>query len=413
MSPTLALYKKLLHSPTPLAKWGAGFLEKRIGQKLYQMPYLTGQVWASPVQNIGRHVLLSGSYEPTIVSIVQNFAHDGFSMVDVGANIGLHTLASVFAAKPNNHQTWVAFEPEPTTFGRLQANCQLNGLDKVQLMQVGVGREAGTLTIHSSTDANEGSHSLLTRPDTAPSGTVAITTLDTIMPPLVPAHEPVLVKIDVEGFEPAVLEGGLAWLTGLEEAAVIMEISPTLLRNDGRSENELLDLLHQCGFTHHIIIHDSDTFLPNGTLLNDYFNILAWKGARAGQLYEKLSFTHTQHTPPANALTFVDWARFTTLPPLTDQQLILGFLQAHAGLPVWSFAASNPLIALVRQAWYNMAARWGDQWLASQQMQINHQLIHLLSQQETRLTAQEQEIAALRQALATLSLNPSEEFPHE
>jgi FkbM family methyltransferase len=396
MSPTLVLYKKLLHSPTPLAKWGANTLEKRIGKKLYEMPYLTGQVWASPVQNIGRHILLSGSYEPTIVSMVQNFAHDGFSMVDVGANIGLHTLASVFAAKPNNSQTWVAFEPEPTTFGRLQANCQLNGVHKVQLQQVGIGREAGTLTIHSSTDANEGSHSLLTRPDTAPSGTVPITTLDHIMPPLVPAHEPVLVKIDVEGFEPAVLEGGLAWLTGLEEAAVIMEISPTLLRNDGRSETDLLDLLHQCGFTNHIIIHDSDTFVPDGSLINDYFNILAWKGERAGRVYEQLPFFYTLHHPPANAPTFVDWARFSTIPPLTERQQKMAQLQKEAALAVWTFGNAHPLIGRMRQVWYNIAARWGDQRLAEQQTHLNHQLLQLLRQQEAQLNAQAREIAALR-----------------
>lgn len=404
MSLRFKLYYQLCRHPSPLAQKWAHILEKQLGDKLYAMPYLKGRVYASPVQNIGRHILLTGTYEPTIISIVQSFTEDGFSMVDIGANIGLHTLASLFACKPykKDSQQWVVFEPEPTTFDRLQTNLQLNNLlEQVHVEQIALGCELGSLPIHTATDANEGSHSLLPRPETALSGTVPVTTLDTVRASCLPLDKPTLVKIDVEGFEASVLSGGAEWLRNLSEAAIIMEVSPNLLPIDGHTAVALLDLLHQFGFTQHIIINDSDTFLPNGLLINDYFNILAWKGERATQIYQRLPLIYTVHASPANAPDLVEWARFTTRPPLTPIQKRLAELQTQAALSVWSFANSRPVIGYARQRWYNIAARWGDQSLAEQQSHFNYQLLSLCLDQQSQLDEQAQQIESLQRQLET------------
>ena len=66
-----------------------------------------------------------GRYEPEVSSVIQAFIRVGFSFVDVGANIGLHTLAAAFA-RTNDGQRVIAFEPEPSTFELLQRNVASN-----------------------------------------------------------------------------------------------------------------------------------------------------------------------------------------------------------------------------------------------------------------------------------------------
>lgn len=407
MPPLLRLYRRLLFSQQPFAKKLRDRLASRLGQRLYQLPYLQGQVMIDPTQNIGQHVLISGRYEPFIIEIVQAFAKAGFSYVDVGANIGLHLLAAALN-KTNPQQQFVAFEPEPTIFQRLQTNCNLNQLDFVQLHQTGIGDEVSTLTIHASTDFNEGSHSLLARPGTAPSGTVPVSTLDNLRPHLPNPQTPTLIKIDVEGFEPLALAGGQKWLASLQDAAVLMEISPVLLRDSGRSENELLDLLHKVGFTNHIIIYDSDTFLPNHHLLNDYFNILCWKGESAAAVYKQLPAHFTLPLIPPNAPKFVEWQRFSTVnlrsTPETAvlQSELLAELYNNMMLQEISFKSAVPFIAPLRRAWYSVAAKWGLRAVIQQQNRYNATIYQRLQQQQTQINDQAQQIDTLQQEVTRL-----------
>lgn len=411
MPPLLRLYRRLLFSQHPLAKQLRHRLASRLGQQLYQLPYLQGQVLIDPTQNIGQHVLLSGRYEPHIIEIVQAFAQAGFSFVDVGANIGLHLLAAAFH-KTNPQQQFVAFEPEPTIFQRLQANCALNQLAFVQLHQTGIGDAVSTLTIHASTDFNEGSHSLLARPGTAPSGTVPVTTLDNLRPNLPEADTPTLIKIDVEGFEPLALAGGQAWLSSLPNAAVLMEVSPVLLRDSGRSENELIEQLHQAGFTNHIIIYDSDTFLPDHHLINDYFNILCWKGEAAAAVYQQLPSFLTLPIIPPNAPDFVEWQRFSTVAlrsasaAAVPHNELLAQLNSSKQIQELTFQSTIPLIAPLRRAWYSVAAKWGIRAVIQQQNQANEAIYQLLQQQQTQIDQQAQQIETLRQEVTRLKQVP-------
>ena len=314
MSPFLLwLYKRVLRSPNEPVRRLRPLVERLLGRRLYQVPYLDGAVWVRPAQNIGQHVLLAGHYEGHLVDVVQAYTRAGFSFVDVGANIGLHVLAASMARRDET-QRFLAFEPESDVFSQLAANCALNGLDFITLRQEGIGDQPGELLLHTSTDFNEGSHSLLPRPGTAAAGRVPITTLDSALPELLPTGGAVLLKIDIEGFEPQALAGGQTWLTAQKTAALLMEVSPVLLRDSGRSELLLVEWLRRLGYTDWLIINDSDTFLPGGLLLNDYFNILAWKGQQAADVGAALPASHRiTHVPP-NAADFVDWQQFSTAP---------------------------------------------------------------------------------------------------
>lgn len=167
---------------------------------------------------------------------------------DVGAFEGLLTL---FFARQASHV--VAWEPNPATRQRLEENLALNGITNVTVRPVGIGREAGTLTLvedplmpgGASADAALRSQILDTVRESR-SAQIEIVTLDSEYTardmPL-----PDFVKIDVEGMELPVLEGARTLLSEHNPSLLIEMHGPT---EQAKLENAIavLRLLGSLGY---------------------------------------------------------------------------------------------------------------------------------------------------------------------
>ena len=119
------------------------------------------------------------------------------SFIDVGANIGNHTL---FFSKIMERKCY-SFEPNSTAYNILEENIKINKLEtKVNSFKVALGSTIGKASIVNMSDNNLGATTLAYQHD----GDIDVKTLDL----LIPKNEPIaLLKIDVEGFEFDVLEG--------------------------------------------------------------------------------------------------------------------------------------------------------------------------------------------------------------
>jgi FkbM family methyltransferase len=364
---------------------------------LQKVPYLDGFVYIDPEENIGQHVFSSGVYEPNLIHIVTKCVEAGFNFVDVGANIGLHTLAAGFSSKHLN-QTVTAFEPEPEIYRQLAHNCAENQLDVI-LYQIGLSNQMGELTLYQSTDHNAGAHSFIHRANTAPAGTVPVKTLDTVFENS-DATLPTLIKIDVEGFESQVLQGGRGWLQGLQDAVMLIEITPHPTETADASDinqPSLIDQINAAGFLHHIVINDFDTFDEYGHLRNDYFNIACWKGEQADKVMTHLIPELAIQQVPYNAADFVDWERYSTVklhPGQTRTQigqskqfaeLATKVEQLEGKLNLTEFDFTPSLIGKIRKTVYGIGAKWGVRYLAHQQEKINRELLDLLKIQQAEL----------------------------
>jgi len=94
---------------------------------------------------IGKAVGLYGEWCDDELKLLQRFIKKGDVVLDVGANIGTHTL--FFAKKVGEKGRVYAFEPQRIIFQNLCANISLNWLTNVDCKQVAVGKSSGRITV--------------------------------------------------------------------------------------------------------------------------------------------------------------------------------------------------------------------------------------------------------------------------
>jgi len=142
-------------------------------------------------------------------------------VLDIGANIGL------FATRFSEHfDQVVCFEPTTTVYDCLRLNCA--GFDNISIHKVGLGQHTGTAKISMpESSRNCGVYSMVdfaALQDGVWQETVPVMKLDDF------ELTPDLIKMDVQGFEPYVLQGALATLK--RSAPVLMiEVEGTAVRN--------------------------------------------------------------------------------------------------------------------------------------------------------------------------------------
>lgn len=159
--------------------------------------------------------------------------------LDVGACHGLFALA--FAqGRPETEA--VAVDPSPLAWEVLEANVRKNPGARVTPVRAALGEAPGTLAMRYSW------HHLEADPEAAGSpGTVEVPlrTVDALCAEL--GFHPDVVKVDVEGYELAVLRGALRTLRE-DRPVLFLELHPQRLRELGRSAGEVAALLEDLGY---------------------------------------------------------------------------------------------------------------------------------------------------------------------
>ena len=158
------------------------------------------------------NLLFRGDYEPPLTALWNQLAPEGGVAIDIGANIGAHTLT--MAMRVGVRGRVLAFEPNPLVRAALVRNLALNGIKHVSVHACALGRESGTLPLRvpkkdSAEFSNMGLASLVALDTPHDLVQVDVRTLDSIVEPLNLDRVDV-VKIDVQGYEVAALQGMLA-----------------------------------------------------------------------------------------------------------------------------------------------------------------------------------------------------------
>jgi FkbM family methyltransferase len=131
---------------------------------------------------------------------------DGATILDVGANIG---TTSIMMSRAIKDARIVAIEPTPAGFACLKQNIEANQIPNCSVIQAAIGDAIGTTLFHQSTYI-AGSHMVSADHPTIHEESHAIR-VDLLTIDEVVNREHLrkvdFIKIDVEGFEPAVIRG--------------------------------------------------------------------------------------------------------------------------------------------------------------------------------------------------------------
>jgi len=188
-------------------------------------------VYATPTQALKWRVDTLFEKEPVTIQWIGGF-RPGDILVDIGANVGMYTI---WAARTRGARVY-AFEPESLNYAMLNRNIVANGLgDRVVAYCVALSDHSGLGELHLSQFMAGGScHSLdekadaFHRPATPvfTQGCVSASLDELVQAGKIPA--PRHIKIDVDGFEPAVVRGAAATVRSGHVHSLLIEVNQNL-----------------------------------------------------------------------------------------------------------------------------------------------------------------------------------------
>ena len=149
---------------------------------------------------VGRSLDLYGEFSEGEVALFAQILKPGMFVVDVGANIGAHTIFFAKAVGPGGRV--VAVEPQRILYQILCGNLALNAIGNTFAQHAGLGSAPESILVPPLNYAASHNFGGLALGEFTEGEQVPVTTLDALALPA--CH---LLKIDVEGMEAQVLQG--------------------------------------------------------------------------------------------------------------------------------------------------------------------------------------------------------------
>ena len=185
----------------------------------------------------------TGGYEEGTRQFCLDYLQPGMTFVDIGAHVGLYSVPASRRVGPSGRV--LAFEPDDINRAMLQENIRRNGAEGIEVFSCGICDQDGHLPFHRS-DFNTGDHQLFHQGRGRRAHEIEVARLDAVLERVGgPVH---LVKMDVQGAEARVLAGMDGIFASNQVMALIVELSPWMLRDIGDDPRALLDGLVDRGF---------------------------------------------------------------------------------------------------------------------------------------------------------------------
>ncbi len=152
---------------------------------------------------IGKAIEKYGEFSGLEVEIFENLCHPSDVVIEVGANIGTHTL--VFSRLVGPTGRVYAYEPQRIVFQTLCANLALNSITNVECMQQALSNEVGHLVIPEINYHREGNFGGIEIDKFTSGSKVEVVKLDSRID--LPRLN--FLKIDAEGMEHQIISGAV------------------------------------------------------------------------------------------------------------------------------------------------------------------------------------------------------------
>ncbi|MDB5109930.1 MAG: FkbM family methyltransferase [Mucilaginibacter sp.] len=176
-----------------------------------------------------------GLHEFNDMAFLLHFLRTDDYFFDIGANVGSYSLLASGVCNAKS----ITIEPVVSTFELLTQNIALNQLEhKVRLINSGAGAEMGMISFSCAEDTTN--HVISENEAGIANIKASVITIDSLLTD----GQPLLIKIDVEGYETEVLKGMKETLSTSSLKAIIIELNGSGSRYgfDEKNIHELLML---------------------------------------------------------------------------------------------------------------------------------------------------------------------------
>lgn len=187
---------------------------------------------------IGRSIEKYGEFSEYEVALFRQICAPNDVVIEVGSNIGSHTIALAQMVGPRGHI--YAFEPQRIVFQTLCGNVAINSLTNVSCFQSAVGEESGTAFIPALRYDRVGNFGGVSVRASEGGESVSQVTLDNLLDNA-QISQLKLLKVDVEGMEIGVIQGA---------KEIISKFKPILyVENDRQVQSgSLIVLIRSLGY---------------------------------------------------------------------------------------------------------------------------------------------------------------------
>lgn len=214
---------------------------------------------------IGAKIVYTGNYEFALKNVFKSVINRGDYILDVGANIGFHTL--YFAELVGEKGKVTAFEPVPYNFNVLNHNINLNTFSYITAKNIALGNKNEQISIAADEKStNPGTFNLFDK-----SGNTLITCC--IGDEIIGDQKVDFIKIDVEGYESFVIEGLLGTIKK-NRPNIIFEYDVQYHKKTGLAKDYIFSLLTPLNYRFMQIYQGGPIILDNFDQLKSG-NILA------------------------------------------------------------------------------------------------------------------------------------------
>lgn len=205
-------------SDTPLAVWICGE-----GPVIAQLRYgASAIVFAN--EYIGRAMYLWGEHDPRITDVLKAAIRSGDTVLDIGAHFGVTGLFAARQVGPTG--TVHLFEPQPLLASCLRTSLQLNRFTHAVVHECALSDRAGTADMTVLDSTNWGMTTLSPPKGELTNGYPSLSVRTENAGKYVASLECArvsCVKIDIEGYEPVILESMQDWLAEVRPPVIIFE----------------------------------------------------------------------------------------------------------------------------------------------------------------------------------------------
>ncbi len=201
---------------------------------------------------VGRSLDLYGEYSEGEVDLFRQIIQPGSVVIEVGANIGAHTL--FLAQHVGRKGVVLAYEPQRILFQTLCANMALNSVPNAACLHQAVGSVPGIIIVPAIDYRFEYNFGGLALGDFEAGERVRIVTLDSCS-----LARCDFLKVDVEGMEQAVLEGAVEMIKRLQPILYVENDKP-------KKDIELARFVDSLGYNmywHTPLYYNSSNFFGN------------------------------------------------------------------------------------------------------------------------------------------------------